>query len=136
MVNEATVNLLLSMVGRNNNSKDKTLSHCKMIIDNLMSIYRSMFKDVIVKMTYPQSSEMFRYNMREIQGLKINFIFSFAFYCIFVSIWEFSECVSQVLKVIQSSNLYAMLVFLLRIELNAYPVYKWLANDQRSYLNW
>ena len=36
-----------------------TLSHCKVIIDNLMSNDRSMFKDVIVKVTYPQSSGLF-----------------------------------------------------------------------------
>lgn len=98
-----------------------TLEYWKTIIDNLMSNDRAMFKDVIVKVAYPQSSGLFTSREQEAEQ-KAQLLKRLAF-VIYSSekdqyqknMPEITECVAQVLKALQSANLYSTLFFLFRI---------------------
>lgn len=99
----------------------QTLDYCKVIVDNLISNDRSMFKDVLIRVTYQQSSGLFTSKEQESEQ-KAQLLKRLAF-VIYSSekdqyqknMPEIQECIAHVLKLIQSPNLYSTLFLLFRI---------------------
>lgn len=98
-----------------------TLEYCKTIIDNLISNDRQMFKEVLVKVQYPQSSGLFTTKEQESEQ-KAQLLKRLAF-VIYSSekdqyqknMPEIQECIAHILKLVQSPNLYSTLFLLFRI---------------------
>jgi hypothetical protein len=98
-----------------------TLEYSRMIIDNLISNDRIMFKDVLIRVTYQQSGGLFTSREQESEQ-KAQLLKRLAF-VIYSSekdqyqknMPEIQECISHVLKLVQSSNLYSTLFLLFRI---------------------
>lgn len=98
-----------------------TLEYSKSIIDNLISNDRTMFKDVLTRVTYQQSGGLFSSKEQESES-KAQLLKRLAF-VIYSSekdqyqknMPEIQECISHVLKLTQSANLYSTLLLLFRI---------------------
>jgi hypothetical protein len=99
----------------------ETLYNYKVIIDNLISNDRAMFKDVIVRVTYPQSSGLF--TSREQESEQRSQLLKRLAFVIYASekdqyqknMPEIQECIAQMLKNVQSTNLYSTIFLLFRV---------------------